>query len=27
LGLVNHTHPTAAKLFQDTVVRDGLADQ
>ena len=26
LGLVDHTHPTAAKLFCDFVVADGLAD-
>jgi hypothetical protein len=26
LGLVNHTHPTAAQLLDDAVVRDGLAD-
>jgi hypothetical protein len=26
LGLVNDTHPAAAKLLDDFVVRDGLAD-
>src|ERR1700730_10982233 len=26
LGLVDHTHPAAAELLNDTVVRDGLAD-
>ena len=26
LGLVNHTHPAAAELLDDAVVRDGLAD-
>jgi len=26
LGLVHHAHPTAAELFDDAVVRDGLAD-
>ncbi len=26
LGLVHHTHPTAAQLLDDAVVRDGLAD-
>ena len=26
LGLVHHAHPAAAKLFQDAVVRDSLAD-
>src|ERR1700730_17855248 len=26
LGLVNHPHPTAAKLLDDAVVRNGLAD-
>ena len=25
-GLVDHTHPAAAELFDDAVVRDGLAD-
>ena len=25
LGFVNHTHPAAAELFNDAVVRDGLA--
>src|SRR5262249_27856657 len=27
LGLVNHTHSAATKLFDDAVVRDGLADE
>jgi len=27
LGLVDHTHPAAAQLLDDAVVRDGLADQ
>src|SRR6185369_1936919 len=27
LGLVNHTHPPSTQLFQDAVMRDGLADQ
>ena len=27
LGLVNHTHPAAAQLLNDAVVRDGLADE
>jgi hypothetical protein len=27
LGLINHTHTAATKLFYDTVVRDGLPDQ
>ena len=26
LGLINHAHPAPAKLFDDAVVRDGLAD-
>src|ERR1019366_4681909 len=26
LGLVDHTHPAAAKLLDDAVVRDGLSD-
>jgi hypothetical protein len=26
LGLEDHAHPTAAKLFDDAVVRDSLAD-
>ena len=26
LRLVNHTHPTAAQLFGDTVMRDGKTD-
>ena len=26
LGLVDHSHASAAKCFQDVVVRDGLAD-
>src|ERR1700722_3539732 len=26
-GLINHTHPSAAKLLNDAVVRDGLTDQ
>ena len=26
LGLVDHTHPAAAELLNDAVVRDGLAD-
>jgi hypothetical protein len=26
LGLVNHTHPSAAEFFEDAVVRDGLAN-
>jgi len=26
LGLVHHSHTTAAKLLDDTVMRDGLAD-
>ena len=26
-GLVNNTHPAAAQLLNDAVVRDGLADQ
>jgi len=26
LGLVHHTHPSAAQLLDDTVVRNGLAD-
>ena len=26
LGLVDHTHPAAAELLDDAVVRDGLAD-
>jgi hypothetical protein len=26
LGLVDHAHPAPAKLFDDAVVRDGLAD-
>ena len=26
LGLVDHTHPAAAQLLDDAVVRDGLAD-
>src|SRR3984893_3055185 len=26
LGFVNHSHPTAADLFDNAVVRDGLAD-
>src|SRR6266704_3983371 len=26
LGLVHHTHPAAAKLLDDAVVRDGLTD-
>jgi len=25
LGLINHTHPPAAELLDDAVVRDGLA--
>jgi hypothetical protein len=25
-GLVNHAHPAAAQLFDDAVVRNGLAD-
>jgi hypothetical protein len=24
LGTINHAHATAAKLFEDAVVRDGL---
>jgi hypothetical protein len=27
LGLLDHTHPAAAELFDDAVVRDGLTDQ
>jgi hypothetical protein len=27
LGLIDHTHPAAAQLLHDAVVRDGLADQ
>jgi hypothetical protein len=27
LGLVNHTHPPAAQLLNDSVVGNGLADQ
>src|SRR5580692_5267628 len=27
LSLVNHTHTTTAELFDDAVVRDGLADE
>ena len=27
LGLVDHTHPAAAELLDDAVVRDGLADE
>ena len=27
LSFVDNTHPAAAKLFDDAVVRDGLADQ
>jgi hypothetical protein len=27
LGLVHHTHPTAAELFDNAVVRDGLINQ
>ena len=27
LSLVNHFHPAATELFDDAVVRDGLADQ
>src|SRR5713101_6336180 len=27
LSLVNHTHPTATQLYNDAVVRNGLADQ
>ena len=27
LGLVDDTHPAAAELLDDAVVRDGLADQ
>ena len=26
LGLVDHTHPTAAEFFDNAVMRDGLAD-
>ncbi len=26
LGLVNHTHPAAAQLFDDAVMRDSLVD-
>ncbi len=26
-GLVDHTHPAAAQLLDDAIVRDGLADQ
>src|SRR5450759_2129671 len=26
LGLVDHTHPAAAELFDDSIVRGGLAD-
>ena len=26
LGLVNHTHPAAAELLDDAVMRDGLTD-
>jgi hypothetical protein len=26
LSFVNHTHPAAAQLLDDAVVRDGLAD-
>jgi hypothetical protein len=26
LGLVNHSHAAAAQLFEDAIVRDGLAD-
>src|ERR1700690_2747929 len=26
LGLIDYTHPAAAELLDDTVVRDGLAD-
>jgi hypothetical protein len=26
LGLVDHTHPAAAQLLDDAVMRDGLAD-
>ena len=26
LGLIDHTHPAAAQLLDDAVVRDGLAD-
>ena len=25
-GFVHHTHPAAAELFEDAIVRDGLAD-
>ena len=27
LGLVNHTHPSAAQFLDDAVVRNGLADE
>ena len=27
LSLIHHTHPAAAQLLDDAVVRDGLADQ
>src|SRR5215472_10426329 len=27
LGLVHHTHPATAKLFDDAVMRDGLSDE
>ena len=27
LGLIDHTHPAAAQLLDDTVVRDGLSDK
>jgi hypothetical protein len=26
LGLIDHTHPTAAELFNDAIARDSLAD-
>jgi hypothetical protein len=26
LSFIDHTHPAAAELFDDAVVRDGLAD-